>query len=74
MPNNSESTVTIEEYDEEVSGYGPDDFGFILGPNGELKSFMLPEHMMDNPPEEVLAILSIFGVDDIHELTNSTLH
>jgi len=71
--NNVEAVVTIEEYDEE-NDYGPDDFGFVLGPDGELKSFMIPEHLMEDPPEEVLMILSIFGIDNIHELENKTLH
>jgi hypothetical protein len=71
--NNVEAVVIIEEYDEE-NDYGPDDFGFVLGPDGELKSFMIPEHLMEDPPEEVLMILSIFGIDNIHELENRTLH
>jgi len=73
MSNNTEAIVSIEEYEED-SDLGPDDFSFIISGDGELKSFMIPEHLMDNPPEEILAILSIFGVGDIHELTNSTLH
>ena len=73
MPNNNiEAIVHIEEYDEEE--YGADDFGFVLGPDGELKSFMIPEHLMDDPPEEVMMILSIFGIDDINDLGNRTLH
>ena len=75
MPNNTtEAMVTIEEYDDEENDYGPDDFGFVLGPDGELKSFMIPEHLMEDPPEEVKLILSIFGIDNIHELENRTLH
>ena len=74
MPNNNvETVVTIEEYDEE-NEYGPDDFGFVLGPDGDLKSFMIPEHLMEDPPEEVLAILSLFGIDNIYDLENRILH
>ena len=74
MPNNNvETVVTIEEYDEE-NEYGPDDFGFVLGPDGDLKSFMIPEHLMEDPPEEVLAILSIFGIDNIYDFENRILH
>ena len=74
MPNNNvETVVTIEEYDEE-NEYGPDDFGFVLGPDGDLKSFVIPEHLMEDPPEEVLAILSIFGIDNIYDLENRILH
>jgi hypothetical protein len=75
MPNsNVEAVVKIEEYDEEENDYGPDDFGFVLGPDGDLKSFMIPAHLMEDPPEEVLMILSIFGIDNIHELEDRTLH
>ena len=74
MPNNNvETVVTIEESDEENES-GPDDFGFVLGPDGDLKSFMIPEHLMEDPPEEVLAILSIFGIDNIYDLENRILH
>lgn len=75
MPNNNvEAIVQIEEYDEEANEYGPDDFGFVLGPDGDLKSFMIPEHLMDDPPEEVMIILGLFGIDNIHDLENRTLH
>jgi hypothetical protein len=75
MPNNNvETIVQIEEYDETENEYGPDDFGFVLGPDGDLKSFMIPEHLMEDPPEEVMIILSLYGIDSIHDLGNRTLH
>ena len=56
MPNNSITTeVEIEEF--EPDDFGENDFGFILGPDGDLKSFSIPEHLMENPPEEVIMIL-----------------
>jgi hypothetical protein len=73
MSNNHEAQVTIEEYSEN-DDYGPDDFGFVLGPDGNLKSFMIPEHLMSDPPEEVQIILEIFGIDNIHKLGDRTLH
>ena len=73
MPNNVAVSVEIEEF-EETEDFGRDDFGFVIGPDGELKSFMIPEHLMEDPPEEVLLILKLFGIDDIHELGNQTLH
>jgi hypothetical protein len=59
------------EVDDESSA---DDFGFIIGPDGELKSMMIPEHLMDDPPEEVILILKMFGIDDINTLDNRILH
>jgi hypothetical protein len=74
MPsNNVDASISIEEY-QENDEYGPDDFGFIIGPDGELKSFMIPEHLMKDPPEEITMILSLFGIEDIYELENKTLH
>jgi hypothetical protein len=74
MPNNASAvSIEIEEF-EETEDFGKDDFGFILGPNGELKTFMIPEHLMTEPPEEVKMILSIFGIDDINDLENKLLH
>ena len=59
------------EVDDEMDA---DDFGFIIGPDGELKSMMIPEHLMDDPPEEVVLILKLFGIDDINTLDNRVLH
>jgi hypothetical protein len=72
MPNEIQTAnVEIEEIDEDFS---KDDYGFILGPDGSLKTFMLPEHLMSDPPEEVTQILSLFGIDSIYELENRVLH
>jgi hypothetical protein len=73
MSNNTEAIVSIEEYEED-SDLGPDDFSFVISGDGELKSFMIPEHLMDDPPEEITLILKLFGIDDIHELGCNTLH
>ena len=74
MPNPIAPTIVeIEEY-EESDDFGKDDFGFVIGPDGELKSFMIPEHLMEDPPEEVTMILSLFGIDNIHELSSKLLH
>lgn len=74
MPNNASThVVEIEEYEED-DDFGRDDFGFVVGPDGELKSLSIPEHLMDDPPEEVKLILSLFGIDNIHDLNNKILH
>lgn len=73
MPNNiPANAVEIEEYEEEE--IDADDFGFIIGPDGELKSLMYPEHLMGDPPEEIKMILRIFGIDSIDDIDNRTLH
>jgi hypothetical protein len=73
MPNNIAATSTIEEF-EETDEFGKDDFGFILGPDGELKSIMIPEDHVGEFPDEVTMILNIYGINDINELNNRHLH
>lgn len=59
-------------YDDEITD---DDFGFILGPDGELKSLFLPVDENAEIPETVLAILEIFGITDVSEFESKpTIH
>ncbi len=73
MPTIPNTDFIIEEIEEEDET-SADDFGFIIGSDGELKSMMIPEHFMSDPPEEVMLILKIFGIDDINSLGDRTLH
>jgi hypothetical protein len=66
----SESTNT-EKFDLDDED---DDFGFIISSEGELKSMMIPEELMNDPPPEIEKILNIFGIKNIHTLDNRTLH
>lgn len=59
-------------YDEEITD---DDFGIILGPNGELKSVFLPTDENAEIPETFYAILEIFGINDVSEIEGKpTIH
>jgi hypothetical protein len=51
-----------------------DDFGFIISSEGELKSMMIPEELMEDPPPQIKKILNIFGIKNIHTIDNRTLH
>jgi hypothetical protein len=73
MPNNTAFTVEIEEI-EEQDDMSADDYGFIIGPDGELKSIMFPEHLMEDPPEEIKIILQLFGIENLEEIESRTLH
>lgn len=75
MSNNiiNDDLSIIEEYEEE-DDFCKDDFGFIIGPDGELKSIMYPAHLMDDPPEEIKLILQMFGIEDFQTLEHKTLH
>ena len=67
-------TETHEQEDLEDETLNPDDYGFIIGANGELKSMLIPESLMGDPPEEIKQILAIFGINDINDLDNVTIH
>jgi hypothetical protein len=58
-------------YDTEIS---EEDYGFILGPNGELKSVFLPDNMPFKQPKNVAKILRMFKIMDGDQLDNTTLH
>jgi len=66
----TKTTVAIEEvtvddmYETEIS---EEDYGFILGPNGELKSVFMPEVIPFKQPKNIQRILKIFGVHDIEK-------
>lgn len=67
LNNNIEENLDDEDIDD-------GDFGFIIGPDGELKSMMIPEDLMGDPPMEVKRILKIFGIKNIHSLEPRILH
>jgi hypothetical protein len=74
MPSNITNDAAIIEEFEEEEEYSKDDFGFIIGPDGELKSIMYPVHLMEDPPEEIKIILQLFGIEDFQTLERKTLH
>ncbi len=55
------------------SSMGEDDFGLIIGKNGELKGLFVPESLSDEldfVPETILAILEdVYGLDMGDEAT-----
>jgi hypothetical protein len=64
--------LAIEDglYDTEIED---DDYGIILGPNGELKSVFLPDAMPFELPEKLAKIFEILGYTDPEALTQ-TIH
>lgn len=58
-------------YDTEIED---EDYGFIFGPDGELKSVFLPEHLPFNTPANIAKIFEIFGITDPQQLDNTILH
>jgi hypothetical protein len=58
-------------YDNDI---GDEDYGFIFGPNGELKSVFLPDNLPFKTPDNIQKILELFGINDPEQLDNKTLH
>ena len=74
MPNSIHSTdVLITEY-EETDEDLLEDFTFTLSSDGSLKSFAVPQHLIDDLPDEVCQILEMFGIEDLQELNNKIIH
>ena len=73
MSHNSTLDFDVEQF-EETDENDVDDFVFVLGPDGQLKSMLIPEHLMNDLPDEAQLILEIFGINDIHQLGSRTLH
>lgn len=75
MANNPNTDFIVEELEiKETDELGPDDFSFVIGPDGDLVSMTIPEHLMTDLPDEVSLILQMYGIDDINLLDNRTLH
>ncbi len=60
-----------EVYDTDIDD---DDYGFIVGPDGELKTVFLPADLPFKTPKNVQKILKIFGVKDPEQFNDDTLH
>lgn len=76
MSKSAESQVEefdVEEmYETEISG---EDYAFIIGANGELKSICLPDEIPFKPPKNIARLLKIFGINDIGDISgDETLH
>ena len=72
MSNRIQEELEFDElYETEIS---EEDYGFIVGPDGKLKSVMLPESIPFKQPKTIQRIFKIFGISDADALDNTTLH
>jgi len=70
-PSNNE-IEDIEEHDF-LDSIEEEDFVLILDSNGNLKTMLLPETLMENIPENLIQILKVLGIDH-HNLESRTIH
>lgn len=62
---------------ETLEEIGDEDYGFIIGPDGELKHLFSPAEFLLDPPPVVKKILKLLGITDINSLDfdgNDTIH
>jgi hypothetical protein len=52
----------------ELDEIGKEDYGFIIGPDGELKHLFTPDEFLLDPPPVVKKILKLLGIKDINML------
>jgi hypothetical protein len=74
MANKSTTHVELPEeyYEDDI---GDDDYGFVFGPDGELKSVFLPSGIVMEPPKKIKKILKMFGIKDIDDIEGDvTIH
>lgn len=66
----------IDDYDEFADGFDPEenhtheelaaeDYALIIGPDGKLKSIILPEHLPQETPSKLKEVLELLGVFDM---------
>jgi Mg/Co/Ni transporter MgtE len=74
MPNNNNIDEVEDLQNEDFDDFDDNDYAFIVGENGKLKSVVYPEELMDEPPKQIKQILKIFGIKNIEDLEEHTLH
>jgi hypothetical protein len=71
--------LELEQDQDEIESdeIGEEDYGFIIGPDGELKHMFTPDEFLLDPPPIVKKILKLLGISDINSLDfdgNDTIH
>jgi hypothetical protein len=69
--------VQEEELDTLEDLADENDYGFVIGPDGELKHMFTPNEFNLDPPPVVKKILRLLGIKDINMLdfdTDGTIH
>jgi len=72
---NNVEAIEFEEDDElfDDDEITPEDYGFILDSEGNLKSVFMPEHGMELP-EAVKRICEVFGIENPNDIYIKTYH
>ena len=69
--NTKNKDVALDEYDDEYDEITDEDYGFVIGPDGELKSVFLPVEYTPDIPDSVRKIFKILGITDLDDVTGT---
>lgn len=70
------SEWSLEDLEQADLSIEEDDFGFLVDSEGNLKTIFGGEELFDDPPENVVKILAIFGIGNARSLSRAgiTIH
>ncbi len=69
----TEHDELMEQFDDE--DIADNDYVFVIGPDGDLKSVLLPDDVPFELPENIAKILEVYGITDVDDIEgNATLH
>jgi hypothetical protein len=70
----TDTELPIDDLDEDA--LTEEDYAFILGPNGEIKTIIVPDTFEIDPPASVKKVLKALGVKDLelYFAEGETLH
>lgn len=74
---NQDSGFSMDELEQDVDlNIEDDDFGFLIDAEGNLKTVFGCDELFDDPPENVVKILEIFGIGNARNLSRAgiTIH
>lgn len=72
-----DSGLSMEELEQAADfSIDDDDFGFLVDSEGNLKTIFGSDDLFDDPPENVVKILAIFGIGNAKTLSRAgvTIH
>lgn len=72
-----DSGLSIEDFEQDADlSIDDDDFGFLIDSEGNLKTIFGADELFDDPPENVVKILAIFGIGNAKTLSRAgvTIH
>jgi hypothetical protein len=73
-PKTQQDQISANEMSSE-DGLDPDDYVFIVGADGKMKSVIFPPESTLEYSRDLLKVFSVFGVDDPDQLLNNyTIH